>query len=218
MRSVSVLPAELDGHIETALPWYVNGTLPEAQRAEVELHLSVCALCRASHHLEVLLQQQLNASDDALECTPEAAAIATTTLLGRATPARRRRVRRRFVPILLLAQASAIALLAFALVHVVDDRNSAPYRTLTDPPVQADPANPTLRVVFAEDATSATIRRLLSEIHGTISAGPGTSNVYTVELGRVAGTSDRRSIEAARWLRSQAGVLLAEPVNPPAPD
>jgi hypothetical protein len=209
MKAVSVLPLDQDDHVEMALPWYVNGTLAAAERADVELHLSVCAQCRASHHLEVLLQQQLRVHDEAGECEPQSG---WATLVGRLeTPfvaTKAPKARRRLMSVLLLAQAAAIVALSWVLISVLNESGTASYRTFTEAPSPVDATAPTLRVVFADNITSAGIRELLTGIGGTISAGPGPNNIYTVRL-----TSAYRSDEAAMWLRSQTGVLFAESVN-----
>src|SRR5688572_7690613 len=108
MKAVSVLPLETDDHIEMALPWYVNGTLAETERAGVELHLSECAQCRASHHLEVLLQQQLHVRGGAEECEAERGWARLAGRLEKPFMA----TKGRLVTVLLVAQAAAIAALS----------------------------------------------------------------------------------------------------------
>jgi hypothetical protein len=133
--------------------------------------------------------------------------------------------------VLLLAQAAAIAAIAFALLNVLEEVNAPRYRTLTESSTPIAASASTLRVVFADDATSARIQGLLDRIGGTISAGPTASNVYTVELSHSASRSEGgnspREIhgasitrvmtaeEAAQWLRGQTGVRFAEPVGAP---
>jgi hypothetical protein len=221
MTAISLLPSESEGHIESALPWYVNGTLPDADRASVETHLSGCAQCRASHHLESLLHGRLRPAHDALENTEKQGweallpklDLQAVTRVPRTPRLQRHRLRKQLTPLLLLAQACAIAVLAVALFNISSDRDVALYRTLTEQPRAESAAIPTLRVVFADDTTSATIRNLLLQIGGTISAGPSASNVYTVKLPHTQGAPARRPDDAAKWLRSQEGVLFAEAVE-----
>jgi len=113
---------------------------------------------------------------------------------------------------LVVLQAAAIAGLGIALVQVLDQRSDNSYRTLSDvAPTQAAVA-PTLRVVFADDTSSATLRTLLEPIGGTIRSGPTANSVYTIELQK----ADMAS--ALDWLRTQPEVLFAEPVGAPRTD
>ncbi len=236
MRRLTVLPSEADGHVEAELPWYVNGTLDTADRAYVEEHLAGCARCRASYDLERRLAGILKTPRDTLEYAPQSGwtqlaarlagsplAAASPTYEGHRPSATIRppetRGRRRLSPLIagiLLAQAAAIGILSFLLLHFVTEYDSAAFRTLTQPgSVVSAPEAATIRIVFAEETSAAQIGSLLRDVGGTIIAGPSTADVYTISLQDAASSTSDDAAYAADWLRAQPGVLFAEPVGPP---
>lgn len=68
-----------------------------------------------------------------------------------------------------------------------------------------------LRVVFAKSLPEASVDRLLKQINGQRVEGPNSVGAYLVSLN--AGKDDQDLNSALIFLRSQADVVLAEPVN-----
>ena len=121
-------------------------------------------------------------------------------------------MRKHLLPVLLTLQAAAIAGLSVALVQLIQKRDDAPYRTLSDVSQPMPSAGPTVRVVFAGDTSNDQLRDLLQPIGGTIRSGPTANGVYTIEIQQADVTA------ALDWLRSQSDVLFAEPIGTPAHD
>jgi hypothetical protein len=222
MNSNTTPPLASDGHVETLLPWYVNGTLETADSQRVQRHLEGCEQCRVSLQFESRIAGLVHDHRDTLDCAPQSGWNRLAAQLDARQPLspsvsmpsrlRRRAGGKRLLPTLVVLQAAAIAGLGIALVQLLDQRSDNSYRTLSDvAPTQAAVAA-TLRVVFADDTSSATLRTLLEPIGGTIRSGPTANSVYTVELQK-AGTA-----AALEWLRTQPEVLFAEPVGAPHTD
>ena len=57
-------------HTWDQIPWMVNGTLPQAERQAVELHLATCADCRAEFEFQRSLAASLEARKPACEIDP----------------------------------------------------------------------------------------------------------------------------------------------------
>lgn len=205
-----------DEHIESLIPWYVNGTLDDADTRHVQQHLENCELCRASVQLERKVASLVFEHRDTLDCAPQSGWNRLAAQLDAPQPAhennvsprRRRRIRiKRLVPALLIVQAAAIAGLGISLVQLLDRRTEPAYHTLSDAPRIAAAAAPTLRVVFADATSNEKLRVLLEQIGGTIRSGPTANGVYTIELQKSDGAA------ALDWLRTQPEVLFAEPVG-----
>jgi hypothetical protein len=222
MNSNTTPPLASDGHVETLLPWYVNGTLETADSQRVQRHLEGCEQCRVSLQFESRIAGLVHDHRDTLDCAPQSGWNRLAAQLDARQPLspsvsmpprlRHRAGGKRLLPTLVVLQAAAIAGLGIALVQLLDQRSDNSYRTLSEvAPSQAAVA-PTLRVVFADDTSSATLRTLLEPIGGTIRSGPTANSVYTIELQK-AGTA-----AALEWLRTQPEVLFAEPVGAPQTD
>ena len=223
--------------IDRLLPWYVNGTLSEAERAEVELHLDLCEDCRRELARCRVTSRTLRESGgvapqphpaqlnrlmrriDALG-EPEEAPSPGRRLWGAlarpfmGTP---RPLRWAFA-----AQLALVALLGFLLLrptppptHIASD--SAPqaeFRTLSDSSgtatSNADQA--LLRVVFTEDLPERELREALLELRAEIVGGPSPFGVYTLAVpAKGAGAEPLDSL--LEHLRARPGVQFAEVVK-----
>lgn len=217
------------------LPWYVNGTLLDAEREKVEEHLAGCSRCRAETETCRRTAQALRnlgevaPSPHPVQFQRVLARLGEAEAAGREHHGRRRRAGSflqagpRPLWMALAAQAAVILVLAGMLVwdrlHTVPDTapnttsNIAPasppavYRTLSDPAPQPDPGAARLRVMFSPGATEKEIRALLGAVRGEIKAGPSPMGLYTVE---VPAGSDPLSVVLVR-LRSEPQVTFAEP-------
>ncbi|MFO7278345.1 MAG: anti-sigma factor [Pseudomonadota bacterium] len=240
MMSHAARPHEPQEHVELDLPWYVNGTLPAHERERIERHLAACERCRESHASEVRLAAALGNAREPVECAPQSgwnrlamrldaleSDTQATASASSAAPMRseapastmaahpQRASRRRVLPAVVLAQAAALAMLAFALLYVTLDDGAPRYRTLTSTDGAAVVAGPALRVVFDESASNAEIRSLLEHVGGSIVAGPTERRVYTVRLQRAGNGTVVDAEAAADWLRTKPQVLFVEPVDAP---
>lgn len=214
------------------IPWYVNGTLEDADAGGFQAHLERCPLCRR----EVELNQGLAvAVRDAGELPSAEAGLARVLERLDREPVEEppvptpRRGAGRLLPgwwsasppparRALAAGLAAVLLLAVALGAVllgpVGGPEAAPpasFRTLSQPrpdttAVDADGFR--VRLVFSPSATEPQLRRLLLADDGRLVDGPSPAGVYTAAFPAGA---DRQSV--LRRLRATPQVELAEPAS-----
>jgi anti-sigma factor RsiW len=216
------------------LPWFVNGTLPAADRPFVEAHLARCETCRgdaaALAQMRTLLRspgqvehaphaglRKLMQRIDTAVALPQAADVPTaaaTEAAHAAQPPAGRAPRHRTVAWL----AGAVVLQSLALLFVAvgawrgsGPADAAPYRTLTAPP--PPPAPPALRVVFAPSTTVAEVQEML-RAHGLAAqSGPSEAGLFTLVL-RAPRAPDVEQAAALARLRADPRVHFAESVRP----
>jgi putative zinc finger protein len=211
------------------LPWYVNGTLDEAEREAVESHLERCPRCGEEAESCRRLAVAVRAAE---EMAPSPHPVQLARLLARVDDAEgagergwRRALRAfsqaaraaltvpaRVVQGALAVQLALLLLLAgFLLWRSASGPAPSLYRTLSDDsaagaaPVAAGAAAQ-VRIVFAEDATEREIRDLLLGVRAQITGGPSPLGVYTVAVPRAA---DPLPVVLAH-LRAQPKVRFAQ--------
>jgi anti-sigma factor RsiW len=183
-----------------ALPWYVNGTLSQTERAAVVQHLdSGCQECaREVASLTAIRRLVVAVGDEAPEPSP--------LLLDRAlaeiedyestrsdpknlesSPSWLGALRESWWPktpvFARMALAAQLALL-LALGGVAIYQHTHPeivYKTASGPSA-VKPGQAMISVVFNEKASERDIRQTIQEIHGTIIDGPSPQGSYTVQL------------------------------------
>jgi hypothetical protein len=181
------------------LPWFVNGTLTDVERAGVERHVRNCLPCRVAlqeqHQLAGLLKQQ--------PTVPLSAEVGFERLLAEIDAARRpqREVRTRRLArfAAITALAASLALAAWLLTVGSDTRREATFVT-TSQPGDADVG---LDIVFAPQVSEAELRALIQGIDGVITGGPSEIGRYRV---RLPGQDARRADEIVASLRNDARV------------
>lgn len=183
------------------LPWYANATLEDAERREIEQHLSGCAEC--ARELEALRAVQAAAIELAEEAPAPSPALLGKTLAeierwerNRSRP-RLARLAEWFQGWWLPAPAFARAVMVaqFALIVALaaflwlERRPEAEYTTLTG---TAPPAGEVhFTVGFQPGATEASIREALAAVNGQIVSGPSALGLYTV---RVSAPADPNAV------------------------
>ena len=192
MNDPETLPAHV--HQEVALlPWYVNGTLSESDRHQLDRHLAACPACRAELEELTHLKSDLAAFYAAQPGPSSQAARRVLDTVGREASTRpisqsglqswlermdqwfRSFFLPRWVPTL------AAVLLATQVGLVL---------WLTIPPTKLEQVSSRslesqtarLRVVFQSDATEERIRLLLQIVRGRLIDGPTTDGTYTIEV------------------------------------
>ncbi len=200
------------------LPWLVNGTLAEPERAGVERHVERCSLCRDEidfhrdaqaaarwtrdgawepppGHLEGLLQR----------LPPQPSAGAARSRDGwRALPARVRWV--------VAAQAALAAGLAGLLLWQAGPSRPERYETLSSPGAAISATGPQLQIAFAETTTERELRDLLLANGVSIVQGPSPRGIYSASL--EAGSPVENVVAT---LRSDPRVRFVEPLGEPRP-
>jgi anti-sigma factor RsiW len=193
---------------EELLPWYVNGTLGEADRQWVEQHLASHPEARE----ELAWHQALQA--DVRQDVP---AVATTVGLARTLhlirgdrPTLAERVTGFFAS---LGMRPGLALAGVALMAVqggvihqmlqpgIDD--TVPIRAVGPSPLVAGPL---LQLHFAPGAREVDIRLALVAVQGDLAAGPSPQGDYLV---RVPAGTEAASVEQLKGNRAVSRVALA---------
>jgi anti-sigma factor RsiW len=166
------------------LPWFVNDTLPAAEREAVELHARNCITCRR----EVKEQQVLSAALRTHPTVHLSAQNAIDRLDTELDEQRRKGHPARETAYAPLLRFGVVAALGVALVGTLlwfapAPQRGAGYNTLaTDPGARAAQ----LDLVFTEKTTAAEMQVLLDAIGGEIVAGPSDVGRYGVRLTRSA--------------------------------
>ena len=163
-------------YVNQRLPWYVNGTLSEEERARVSEHLEECAVCRDNLALCREMSHSVR-SDGAVPIPPVASADA---LLRRAD----RETSRRWVPDWRVA--AGIAVVAFAgamalLQYVGSEAPNQKFRPTTQEPSAAT-VDYVFHVQFAASTDNATRARFLQELGGNAQAMDADQREYRVTL------------------------------------
>jgi anti-sigma factor RsiW len=221
-------PSHPSAHQEVwdILPWYVNGTLDDRERTSVEAHLSTCAACQGELvRCRNLAAAVRAAAEDAWQPSAEhfARVLARLDATTASAPSRRGwwdRVRaqrygemlRRTPPLMrwtLVTQSVLTLVLAVLLVWQRPWTPERFYRILSSSSEQTAQQRVQIHVVFADDITEKEIRALLTEVQGTIVAGPSPLGVYTVAVA-ISGDARAPADMALQTLRAHSKVRLAE--------
>jgi anti-sigma factor RsiW len=190
------------------LPWYVNGTLAEADRAWVEQYLAEHPQAREELEWFRSLQTQLRQDAPAV---PQAIGLARTMHLIRGD---RPTLAERFAgmlaalgmrPSLALAGVALMALQGGVIHHLLQrgiDDEAAQIRSVD--PATAD-ASPLLKVHFSASAREVDVRLALVGVQGNVAAGPDSQGDYFV---RVPTGTEAQSIEQLKANASVSSVSL----------
>ena len=201
------------------IPWYVNDTLDEGERAKVQEHLSGCQVCRDDLALEQRIHRGVS-TDRAVEYMPAASLNRlrdklddNTGVQGPETRAwqspRRRRVRhwRSLTAASIAIMAVAIGLLAADRWLQDRDHRAAPvFHTVTSDVPR--PPDEVVRAVFSPSITLVQLQSLLDKAQLRIISGPTEAGVYSL-----AAKSDLPVSESLALLRQHAAVRFAEATN-----
>jgi len=187
--------------IMESLPWYVNGTLDQAERAAVTQHLAAgCEECaREVKSLRALHKAVKAVGDEAPEPSPFLLNRALAEIedyertrvqeqsrqsaKAPASPSLWDRLRESWSPktpvFARVALATQLALvLVLGTIVIYQYENPQIYHTSSD----SSGTKAKLSVIFNENATEGGIRQALEEIHGSIVEGPTAQGRYTIQL------------------------------------
>ncbi len=181
------------------LPWYVNGTLSQPERAAVVQHLdSGCQECiREVANLTAMHKLVVAVGDEAPEPSPFLLdrALAEIEDYERTRVGQKQEPSQSWLSTLreswwprtpVFARMALVAQMALLLVvggiAVYQHSHPEVVYTTASGPSTAKAGQSTISVVFNEKASERDIRQTLEEIHGTIVDGPTPQGTYTVQL------------------------------------
>lgn len=225
--------------IQEQLPWYVNQTLSDAERLEVEHHLASCLDCEAElsqwqqvsttvQNIEVEIPspqpQQfaaLMAQIDGVESSPQTASTWWHTLRERLAMTSLDWASWKTTPtvarLALTAQAMVIVLLAGLLMWRAQAPSTALYQTLSSGVTTTGTTHARIRLIFAPDTTVQTLNQLFITAQATVIAGPSQTGVYTIEVALIPGTLGEAAAltSVLETFRAHTAIELAEPATHP---
>jgi anti-sigma factor RsiW len=200
------------------LPWYVNGTLKESERRDVDHHVASCADCRREldelSTLRAPLKQAFAETTMPTSRVKErvmAHVLAGTATGSQASPppesgiaeSLERWLRRLFAP--RWAPALAVAMLIGQLALLLWAVGPQTPLTATHIATRGIPdASNRIVVVFQDSVPEGRIRKAIASLQGRIVDGPTADGRYTIEVpASLAGTLDQR----LQTLRQQSAVV-----------
>jgi hypothetical protein len=162
------------------LPWYVNDTLPEAERRTLETHLGECLPCRAALKEEQRLGGLVRSHDDTPLSPERGTADLHAEIDGSVRTPSPMRLRPRLTYGLGLAAAAvAIGVLSPWLLVPDEATTADDFSTLTD---AAAATGERLDIVFTTDTDVGDIAEVLRSIGGRLVDGPSELGRYTVSI------------------------------------
>lgn len=197
-----------DAHEQTLklLPWYLNGSLDDAEAAMVEAHLVECEACSREADKERGLRDGVTSLG--LDVDHGWATMRARLKEAGQQPLPRQPIWRRQIRLGWAAGGALAASLAVAVVATLQPvRPGNVYHALGTAPA---PANANAIVLFAPDASTQAMRDALAGAGARITDGPLASGGFMVRI--APGTRD----QGLAQLRTKAGVVMAEPLDAPA--
>lgn len=186
-----------NNHPDEHLPWYVNGTLTNGARHDVEAHLQTCERCRQ----EVAWLQNLRGQIKA-DASRSPGEFGLNRLLREADPQRSvASHRHQWWRPALAAAAVVIVIQSAVLINLL--YRPAPIIPLGEPAEEGV----VLQVKFAPGATEAQIRQLLQKAQATFISGPGALGVYRLRLEGVTTAQDQAIQHAIGELTAQRDIV-----------
>ncbi len=230
----------MDRQFLELLPWYANGTVTDAERAQVEAALKKHA--HAPAELALLQQVQQRVLSDAPEVSDEigfertmrriradaavekaaiakatAAQAAAVPMQGRAAPSAptlTERIRGWFEGMRLspaFAMAALVIVVQAGFIFKLAGSDDAEYTQVRSLPGAAAPSGQLFRIAFKPEASETDIRMLLVGVQGNIESGPGQLGDYYVRVPTDAALDAGTRLKAAPFVDS---VLTVDAVPP----
>ena len=170
------------------LPWYVNGTLEHAERKLVEAHVQDCLTCHLELEKERELRELVKATH-AVDVSAEAGFHRLSRRLDNGAYPCNHSFKRALADwwknsaitsrlALATCSLAAVGALIWGTMPLLVTPLESEYLALTGTARVENQVD----IIFADDVTETEIRALLSEINGSIVAGPTQIGRYTVRL------------------------------------
>jgi hypothetical protein len=214
-----------DTHAEawSLLPWLATGRVQPADREWLDAHVAGCAECRAELHTQRMIAAPMRAAGEAPAASAADeqrsfdklmaridAADGATAMMGtprEAAPLRTSRAVRWLVAAVVV-QGFGLALLGFNTLRSAPTGEFRTVSSVDTPRLDA----PTLRIVFAPEATISSVNTLLAHQGLTLVSGPGLSGNFTAMLSADAVASGATAESVAAVISRDPNVTFAQPV------
>lgn len=197
------------------LPWYINGTLDEADRAWMERHLAEHA--EARDELEWFRSLQAQMRKDVPAVAPSIGLARTMHLIRGDRPTLAERVTGFFAslgmrPGLALAGVALMAVQAGVIHQLMQAErdDTVEIRTIGTPRAGAAPL---LKLNFAPGTKEVDIRLLLVSVQGNLASGPGPQGDYFVRVPAGTEVASVDELKSNRFVRSVT-LAVALPQRP----
>jgi len=203
----------MSGHQQLAvlLPWYVNRSLSDAERRQVERHVKDCVLCRREinrlQNLAKLVQQPTELdlaahnSFASLRGKLQVPQDGSRQGAGKQAPAERWLNRSRLYRI--GGGIAVAASLLLALLPVRMQRQPADAYLTLAAPLKAPSDQVKLKVVFSPSVPDSQVDTVLQHLGAVRVGEPNAAGALTLALSQDAG-------QALTWLRARPDVVFAE--------
>lgn len=168
------------------LPWYVNGTLPEHDRDEVDGHLGECLVCRAALQEQRRMQSLIQSQDDVPLSAEHNIGGLLERIDAKSGHGRTAMSGSRLALAAGLAYVAIVGSLLLLNPYTPPASSDAEFSTLTDAP--SGDLN-RVDIVFSEGVESGEILVIVEEFDGQIVSGPTDLGRYTVAISDNSGMS-----------------------------
>jgi hypothetical protein len=201
-------------HAWDLIPWLVNGSIADSERAGLQHHSENCAACREEIEAQRALLQAMRTRPQ-VESMPHGSLQKLWQRIDahpepalRELPVAPRASRTlRWLAAAVILQALLLGVLATVMLRSPRENADATYRTVSTQPVAAGPAS--VRAVFSPEMTLGELQALLERAHLRIVNGPSPDGVYTLAT---ASRSDDPK-QALLTLRAHPAARFAEPIG-----
>lgn len=185
-------------HPSNLLPWYVNGSLTDAEQKLIETHLATCGTCQ--NEIVELGSLHVNVKRIESEAQPpgELGLARLKHRLRSEASVKVKSPRRWLKPV--LAAACMMIVLQAGLIWDINNKNEQNMQLLSAPAVGD------IQVRFTPHASEKQIRLLLQSIYGHIVDGPSALGIYHI---RIESEKNRETALklAIQTLREQSSVV-----------
>jgi len=188
-------------HPDELLPWYVNGSLDEDERARVEAHLAGCERCRTEVEYLSSLREQVRADEVAAPGELGLRRLRRDIRAERSRQSGGAARRHWWTPALAAAAVLVITIQGVMLM------NMPPEPVVGIQPLGADYEGVVVQVRFHPTATEARIREALQSVNGVIVDGPGALGIYRIRLVGVDKARPEAVSAAIERLRARSEVV-----------
>ncbi|HXC57830.1 MAG TPA: zf-HC2 domain-containing protein [Steroidobacteraceae bacterium] len=195
------------------IPWFVNGSIADNERAGLQHHVEGCAACREEIEAQRLLLQTMRTPPQ-VESMPHGSLQKLWQRIDEnpapaqeEAPVARSPQAFRWLAAAVIVQALLLGVLATVMLRSPRSDADAAYRTVSTAVVEPGPAS--VRAVFSPDMTLGELQALLERAHLRIVNGPSADGVYTL----ATATRGDDPKQALLTLRAHPAARFAEPIG-----